>query len=165
MHAACSAAASPGSWRLTRSVPHALQVTYSSYEQQAAVEQGFKAAGVTIALDYWLGYTLVNSLWVGGDGLSGGDGTATNNTSSLYYHWAATNVDSQGAGGVNCARATSTGAYWFYSGSSTNYTQLKTTTFYNSSVTASNVYAWLATSCATTTLYAYICKMPLNSFV
>jgi hypothetical protein len=106
----------------------------------------------------------VGTLWFAADGSTAGDGSATNSTSSLYYHWAATNVDTQGAGGVNCSRATSTGAYWFYTGDSSNYTQVKTATFYNSSVTASNVFAWLATSCATTTLYAHICKVPRSKF-
>jgi hypothetical protein len=63
-----------------------------------------------------------------------------------------------------CARATSTGAYSFFYGNPDNYTQVKTATFYNSSVAASNVYAWLATTCVATTLYAYICETPITRY-
>jgi hypothetical protein len=106
----------------------------------------------------------VGNLWFASDGSTGGDGTATNSTSSLYYHWGPTNVDTQTVTANDCARATSTGAYWFYTGDSTNYTQVKTATFYNSSVTANNVFAWLATSCASTTVYAHVCKINRAKF-
>ena len=42
--------------------------------------------------------------------------------------------------------------------------QVKTLANYNTSVAASNAYAWLVTSCASATTYPYICAFSSNDF-
>jgi hypothetical protein len=71
-----------------------------------------------------------------------GNGAASTNSSSDWYHWGQGNVDAMGTNPTwTCARASSTGAYTHFWGSSSMYADLKNTTLFFSNI-STNTQGW-----------------------
>jgi hypothetical protein len=109
---------------------------------------------------YHIGYIKIGNLWYATDGRGGmvGNGAASSNTSSSYYHWGYYNVETMGTyPAYTCAKATSTYTYTGFGGNPDNFTQVKTAAMYSSN-TSTNTYGWLAQAC--TTSLPFVCEMP-----